>query len=153
MTSRSARQGSSAAGRIDTGHDAARIGAVAARLGMPASTIRYYEKIGLIERQRRVSGRRTFDARAVQMLRFVQLAQAAGFSIAEIKGLRDSYAKDPSPAGMWQPFAEARRAAVRQQVRRLRRMDRVLTRLLSCECATLADCLQAAEAADRRGIG
>ena len=64
-----------------------KIGEVARRLGVPASTIRYYEREGLIERQHRVSGRRQFDERALLMLQFAQLAQAAGFTIAETKGL------------------------------------------------------------------
>ena len=59
------------------------IGDVARKLDMPASTIRYYEKVGLIERQQRVSGRRQFNDRALFALRFVQLAQAAGFTIGE----------------------------------------------------------------------
>ena len=77
-----------------------KIGDVSERLGIPASTIRCYEKVGLIERQRRVSGQRYFDDRALFALRFIQLAKAAGFTIAEMKSLLESYAKDPSPAGL-----------------------------------------------------
>ena len=90
-----------------------RIGMVAERLGVPASTIRYYEKVGLIERQHRISGRRDFDARSMLVLQFVQFAQAAGFTLAETKALLQSYSSDPGPAGMWQPFAEAKRVSIR----------------------------------------
>ena len=76
-------------------------GFVAEELGIPASTIRYYEKVGLIEPQRRVSSRRSIDERAIFTLKFIQLAQAAGFSLAEARSLLDSYAKDPNPSGMW----------------------------------------------------
>ena len=89
------------------------IGHVAEQLGIPASTIRYYEKVGLIERQNRVSGRRNFDDRALVALRFVRIAQAAGFTIAEIKSLLDSYTRDPSPAGLWKPFAETKQKLVK----------------------------------------
>ena len=122
-----------------------KIGDVAERLGMPASTIRYYEKVGLIERQRRVSGRRSFDDRALFALRFIQLAQAAGFTIAEMKSLLESYARDPSPAGLWKPFAEAKQVTIRQQIETLQQTDRVLTELLSCRCSTLAECVRLAD--------
>ena len=118
-----------------------RIGMVSDRLGVPASTIRYYEKVGLIERQHRVSGRREFNDRALLVLQFVQLAQSAGFTIAETRALLESYVDDPSPAGMWQPFAQAKRGSIREQIKSLRQMDRVLAALLSCECATLDECV------------
>ena len=119
-----------------------KIGDVAARLDMPASTIRYYEKIGLIEPQRRVSGRRMFDERALLALEFARLSQAAGFTIAETKSLLDAYARDPSVAGMWKSQAEKKQAAVRKQIEQLRRMDLILTELLSCKCSTLEQCVE-----------
>ena len=50
------------------------IGEVAEQLDIPTSTIRFYEKVGLIRAQPRVSGARVFDERAAFALRFVQLA-------------------------------------------------------------------------------
>jgi MerR family redox-sensitive transcriptional activator SoxR len=113
---------------------------------MPASTIRYYETIGLIDPQRRISGRRVFDDRAVFALEFVQLAQAAGFSIAEMKSVLQSHADDPSPAGVWAVLAEKKRSDIRAQIKELERMDRVLTALLSCRCASLSECVEKARA-------
>ncbi len=121
-----------------------KIGDVSDRLGIPASTIRYYEQIGLIARQRRESGRRVFDERAITVLQFVQLAQAAGFSNEETKSLLENYANDPSPSGMWTPFAETKRREIRFQIERLRHMDKILTELLKCECPTLDACVEAA---------
>ncbi len=120
-----------------------KIGLVAKRLNIPASTIRYYEKIGLVEPQARVSGRRDFDDQALLTLQFVQLARAAGFSIDEIKSLLLSFDKDPSPTENWQPFAEAKRASIRQQIKDLKRMDSILTELLKCRCTTLTECVTA----------
>ena len=102
-----------------------KIGDVAQQLSMPASTIRYYEKMGLIAEQRRISGRRQFDDRALLTLKFVRLVQAAGFSLADTKSLLERYAEDPGPAGMWKPLAEAKQAAVKQQISDLRQVDRV----------------------------
>ncbi|MGI9285546.1 MAG: MerR family transcriptional regulator [Pseudomonadales bacterium] len=121
-----------------------KISDVSKQLGIPASTIRYYESEGLIDRQSRVSGRREFDAQAVLVLRFVQLAQAAGFSINEMKSLLESYDQDPSPSGMWRSLAEAKRQSVRGQIKELRRMDRILGQLLDCDCETLYECVDGA---------
>ncbi|MEM7016693.1 MAG: MerR family transcriptional regulator [Pseudomonadota bacterium] len=118
-----------------------KIGTVADQLNIPASTIRYYEKIGLLEPQMRVSGKRNFDQQALLTLQFVQLAQAAGFSIKEIKSLLEAYNADPSPAGMWHAVAEAKRASICEQISDLKRMDRILTELLKCECQSLSECV------------
>ncbi len=119
-----------------------KIGDVSAQLGIPASTIRYYERVGLIEEQQRVAGRRAFNDKALFMLQFVQLAQAAGFSIAEIKSLLDNHENDPGPRGLWKGFAETKQNSIRQQIKTLEQMDRILTRLIKCECETLEECVQ-----------
>ena len=121
-----------------------KIGEVSDRLGMPASTIRYYEKIGVIDRQPRDSGRRVFGNETLLLLRFVQLAQAAGFSISEIKALLDNYGDDPSPAGMWKPFTEAKLEDVRNQIDDLRKTEMILSALSGCKCGTIVDCVQSA---------
>ena len=109
-----------------------RIGDVAAELGIPASTIRYYEKVGLIEPQQRVSGQRAIDDKAVSTLRFVQLAQAAGFSIAEMRTLQDGYSGDPHVGRMWRTLAGEKQTAVSDQISAFKQMDRLLSEMLKC---------------------
>ena len=118
------------------------IGDVSERLGIPASTIRYYEKIGLLEPLPRVSGRRVFNDQALFALEFVRLSQAAGFTIAETKSLLEAYANDPSPAGIWKTLAENKRTYIRTQIKKLKQVDRILTALLSCRCASLTECVE-----------
>lgn len=128
-----------------------KIGDVSEKLGMPASTIRYYEKIGLIDHQTRVSGQRQFDDRALFALEFVRLAQAAGFSIAETKLLLVEHKANPGPAGVWISAAKQKRNDIQRKITDLRKMERVLEALLSCKCATLTDCV--AESVARLGDG
>ena len=96
-----------------------KIGEVSQQLGIPASTIRYYEQVGLIERQSRVAGKRSFNGKALSMLQFVKLAQSAGFSIRETKTLLDNYSADPSRGGLWRDFAEAKQSTIRLQIKSL----------------------------------
>ena len=119
-----------------------KIGDVSKRIGIPASTIRYYEKVGLVSPLRRVSGRRDIDDQTIFTLEFIRLAQSAGFTIEEIKQLLAAYRADPSPNGAWNTFAAEKRAALRKKIRELSQMDRILSELLTCRCATLTECVE-----------
>ncbi|MDA8256855.1 MAG: heavy metal-responsive transcriptional regulator [Betaproteobacteria bacterium] len=62
-----------------------RIGAVTARLGLSADTLRYYEKIGLLSGVARdAAGVRRYDDKDLSRLRFIQRAQNMDFTLAEI---------------------------------------------------------------------
>jgi DNA-binding transcriptional MerR regulator len=119
-----------------------KIGEVSMRVGLPASTIRYYEKIGLVEPQPRVSGRREFNRQALFALEFVKLAQTAGFSIEETRQLLVAYSDNPGPSGAWVSMAEQKRSDIRTRISELSQMDQVLTKLLSCDCVSLVECVE-----------
>ncbi len=123
-----------------------KIGDVANQLGIPASTIRYYEKVGLISRQPRVSGWRHFDAHTILTLRFIQLAQASGFTLAETKSLLEYSLHNPRPRSVWKSLAKAKQAEIKKQIATLQHMDRALAKLNNCTCASLEACVRLAEA-------
>ncbi len=60
------------------------ISEVAKRTGVPASTLRYYDDIGLIVSIGRSGLRRVFDAGVMERLALIALGQSAGFSLGEI---------------------------------------------------------------------
>ena len=65
-----------------------RIGAVTARLGLSADTLRYYEKIGLLcGVARDAAGIRRYNDKDLSRLRFIQRAQKMDFTLAEITDL------------------------------------------------------------------
>src|SRR4051812_2502787 len=62
-----------------------RIGELAARSGVSADTIRYYERIGLMPRAARTSGGyREYNEASVDRVRFVQNALRFGFSLKQV---------------------------------------------------------------------
>ena len=63
------------------------ISAVAARAGLPAKTIRYYEEIGLIKPLRGANGYRAFRDSDVHKLAFLGRARALGFPIENCRAL------------------------------------------------------------------
>jgi DNA-binding transcriptional MerR regulator len=63
------------------------IGQVARQSGVPASTLRYYEEMGLIASTGRRGLRRVFDPGVLERLALIALGQAAGFSLEEIAAM------------------------------------------------------------------
>jgi DNA-binding transcriptional MerR regulator len=61
------------------------IAQVARQTGVPASTLRFYEKKGLIRSIGRRGLYRLFDQGVLERLALIALGRAAGFSLAEIK--------------------------------------------------------------------
>ena len=60
------------------------IGEVAERTGVPPSTLRYYEEIGLIRSLGRHGLRRQYDHDVLLKLSLISMGKAAGFSLPEI---------------------------------------------------------------------
>ena len=65
------------------------IGEVARRAGVATSSIRYYERIGLLPEPARSGAQRRYDADVLGKLGFIGVAQNAGFKLREIKQLID----------------------------------------------------------------
>jgi DNA-binding transcriptional MerR regulator len=63
------------------------IGQVAARAGVRASRIRYYEDVGVLPPPHRVAGHRRYAGDVIRRLAIVDAAQRVGLSLAEIRGL------------------------------------------------------------------
>lgn len=76
-----------------------KIGDVARRTDVSVAAIRYYERLGLVpQAPRSHSGYRRFDEDSVRRLRFIQRAQALGFSLEEIGELLSLQGADDATA-------------------------------------------------------
>lgn len=64
------------------------IGGVAARAGVHPETIRYYQRLGLVEEPARAPGSvRRYGDKTIARLRFIKRAQQLGFTLEEVKRL------------------------------------------------------------------
>jgi MerR family mercuric resistance operon transcriptional regulator len=63
------------------------IGQLAAAGGVGVETIRFYQRRGLLPTPTRGDGIRRYDAEDVRRLRFIRQAQAAGFTLEQIREL------------------------------------------------------------------
>ena len=108
------------------------ISRAAREAGVGVETIRYYQRIGLIDEPPRPrEGYRSYDAGHVRRLRFIKRAQELGFTLREIAVLLDLGA---------QQCAETRRLAqeklhqVRDKMRHLKALAHTLQDLIDhCE--------------------
>src|SRR5262245_29733591 len=63
------------------------IGEVAARAGVATSTIRYYERRGLLVADARLSGQRRYTIKSLRLLVFIGMLQDAGLALDDIEGI------------------------------------------------------------------
>ncbi len=73
------------------------IGELAAESGVPASTIRYWERIGVLPKPPRTNGQRRYAPDAVQRLAVLRLAQACGFRLEEMRRLLHGFSAAVKP--------------------------------------------------------
>ena len=107
------------------------IGRLASAGAVGVETIRFYQRRGLIETPTRESGIRRYGSEDLRRLRFIRQAQAAGFTLEEIRELLALDAgEDRSRA---RELASARIAALDSKIAELEQARDSLRRL-AAEC-------------------
>lgn len=103
------------------------IGALAKQAGVPTSTVRYYERRGLLRPEGRSKGNyRIYGEEAMDRLRFVRSAQAAGFTLSDIIALLQFRDGDAAPCKEVQGLITVRLAQVVEQIDHLKLVERML---------------------------
>ena len=117
------------------------ISEVAKRAGIRASAIRYYESIQLLPPPRRSAGRRRYNPEILRRISFIQVAQAAGLTIAEIKTLINELDSATPLSERWQTLAHQKLAEVDALMRKIQGMKMILVNGLNCHCSNLEECI------------
>jgi MerR family redox-sensitive transcriptional activator SoxR len=117
------------------------IGEAAGRTGVPASTLRYWERAGLLSNPRRVGGKRRYDPESLREIEMVTLAKQAGFSLAETRVILAGFYAGAPPSDLWQELAARKLPEVERTLSEARAMKEILEAGLRCECLSLEDCL------------
>ncbi|PRY93769.1 Cu(I)-responsive transcriptional regulator [Hasllibacter halocynthiae] len=109
------------------------IGEVAARSGVPAKTIRYYEDIGLIRPARGANGYRDFSDEDAHRLAFVGRARALGFPVEDCRRLLALWSEG-RPSREVRALAAGHLAEIERRLRELQAMRDALSDLVD-RCA------------------
>ena len=116
------------------------IGDLASKSGVPASTIRYWERIGVLPAAARIGGQRRYSKEDIHRLAVLQLAQACGFRLDEMLYLIHGFSPKTPASRRWQLLASKKRTELNLQIAQLRAMRRIVDRLSDCKCADLSNC-------------
>jgi MerR family transcriptional regulator, copper efflux regulator len=115
------------------------IGALGAATGERPKTLRYWTEQGLLQADRTAANYRSYGPKAPGSVAFIRLAQAAGFTLRDIKALLELAGGDDKPCAEVRALAQARLSDVQAQLRQLRTLEASLTGLATVSDAACPD--------------
>lgn len=118
-----------------------RIGQLAKRTGVSPDTLRFYERLDLLDGHRRDNGYRDYPDSAIDRVEFIKLAQALGFTLAEIRSIAPLLTGGTLPVEQVQAFIHAKLALIDQRIATLQTLRNRLAHLpLGAACPMRRDC-------------
>ena len=122
------------------------IGEIAHRAGVAPSTVRFYERRGLLRPDARRSGQRRYRPATLRLLVFIGMLKDAGLSLDDIGGILEAATNDE-----WKAIARRRLADLDDEIARLERARSYLDGALLCRFDhPLTDCAIMGNEIDRR---
>jgi MerR family redox-sensitive transcriptional activator SoxR len=116
------------------------ISTVAERYGVPASTLRYWEQIGLLPVQERTAGQRRYNLDAIRRIKFIRMAKQAGLSLDEIRALLAGHADHSPTFNDWAAAARGQLDAIDLRIADLARLRATIEECLACGCQHARRC-------------
>ena len=108
------------------------IGQLARAAGVPTTTLRYYERAGLVQPTTRAENQyRLYAAQTLQGIRFIRAAQAAGFTLDDVRTLLTLWDGQTALCKDVQPLVAKRLEDVAQRLKDMRHIQRILTSMLT----------------------
>ncbi len=108
------------------------IGQLAKAVDIPTSTLRYYERIGLLQTRNRSEGNyRLYDDGDLERLRFIRAAQATGLTLDDVTTLLNLRVTAHARCEDIQLVLEERLTDVKTRMKDLRHVERVLKSFLA----------------------
>jgi DNA-binding transcriptional MerR regulator len=113
------------------------ISELALQADVAATTLRYYERIGLIQSPARVGGQRRYDESFVARLDVIKVCKAAGFALDEIQLL---FADDAPGRPASRALAETKLSEIDVRIAELQRAREIIEWGMRCTCPSIDDC-------------
>jgi MerR family redox-sensitive transcriptional activator SoxR len=117
------------------------VGEVAARTGLPVSTIHFYEARGLVTSRRTSGNQRRFPRGVLRLISIIKVAQRAGIPLATIGEALAALPMDRSvTAADWKRMSRNWKALLDQRIEKLTRLRDQLESCIGCGCLSLKQC-------------
>jgi MerR family mercuric resistance operon transcriptional regulator len=111
------------------------IGQLARSVGVPISTIRYYERAGLLKPEARTGANyRVYSQHSLERLQFIRSAQAVGLSLDDIEQMLAAAHGSDAPCEEIVSLARQRLQDVRQQLKHLKTVEKTLAKAVENCC-------------------
>lgn len=126
---------------VEPGRALLSVGELAARSGLSAPTLRYYEQLGLVEATRTPGNQRRYPRHVLRRLAFVAAGQRVGLSLRALGDLLATLPADRAPSQEdWIRLAGPWRDVVAVRIRELETLADSLDGCLGCGCLSLTRC-------------
>ncbi|MDA0832664.1 MAG: MerR family transcriptional regulator [Planctomycetota bacterium] len=119
---------------------------------VPTTTLRYYERIGLVQPVNRSAGNyRLYGEESLRTLQFIRAAQSIGFTLDDVKKLLGAQDGGVPSCGDVQALIEERLVDIGSRLRDLRHVQKVLkSSLENCRKTERAGCCYVVETLRRK---
>lgn len=112
------------------------IGEVSERSGVASTTLRYYERVGLLPEPERAGGQRRYSESILVRLKVIGLCKAAGFTLDDIAVLLDDAPGRPAARAL----AHAKLAEIDRQMQVLAQAREIIEWGMRCTCPSIDAC-------------
>ena len=117
------------------------VGEMAARAGVPISTLHYYESRGLIKADRSPGKQRRFRRATLRRIAFIRAAQTLGIGLAEITEALARLPEQRTPTKAdWARLSAAWSADLDERIAALQALRDRLAGCIGCGCLSLRAC-------------
>lgn len=117
------------------------VGEVSERAGLSPATLRYYERLGLVNATRTAGNQRRYARHVLRRLAFIAAGQRVGLSLGSVGDLLAQLPDDRTPTQQdWTRLAGPWRELVAARVRELQALQDSLDECLGCGCLSLTRC-------------
>ena len=117
------------------------IGEVAARSGVSASALRFYERRGLISAARSDGNQRRYERAVLRRVALIRAGRAAGIPLERIRAALDTLPASRTPTRRdWERLSRAWRADLDEQIAMLHAVRDRLTTCIGCGCLSIDAC-------------
>lgn len=117
------------------------IGEASRRSGVASSTLRFYEKRGLIRSVRTSGNHRLYHREMLRRISVVRVAQTLGLTLEEIAEAMAELPNRRTPTKRdWERLSKRWRGQLDARIAQMQRVREKLTRCIGCGCLSLKSC-------------